>query len=82
MGVVLILLAAFTVTLPVLHWVDRAELAAEGGTLTVRYCPQCGRRVRGAAGVALTCSACATSFTVTDVHRAPSHDHTTFAVES
>jgi hypothetical protein len=82
MGVVLILLAAFTVTLPVLHWVDRAGLAAEHATLTVRYCPQCGRRVTGAVGVALTCSACATRFTVTDVHRAPSLDGATFAAES
>lgn len=71
MGVVLIVLAAFTVTLPVLHWVDRAGVAAERSTHMVRHCPRCGRRVTGAFGVALTCPSCGTRFMVSDVPSAP-----------
>ena len=48
LGVVLIVLAAFTVTVPVLHWVDRAALAAaEAETGAVRFCPYCGREFAG-----------------------------------
>jgi len=64
-GVVMIVLAAFTVTVPVLHWVDRATLAvgeAEAGT--VRFCPYCGRELAGVVGVDLRCARCGRGFTI------------------
>lgn len=66
MGVVFIALAAFAVSVPVLHWVDRGSLAvAESVTGEVRHCPYCGSSVAGEAGAALACSRCGREFTVT-----------------
>ncbi len=65
MGVVLIAFAAFTVTVPVLHWVDRGALvAAEAVTGAVRFCPYCGKQITGATGVELACPRCGREFTV------------------
>jgi hypothetical protein len=64
MGAVLIVLAAFAVSVPVLHWVDRSSLAADATTGTVRYCPHCGKQVTGEIGAYLTCGACGAGFTV------------------
>jgi peptidoglycan/LPS O-acetylase OafA/YrhL len=66
LGAVLIVLAAFAVTVPVLHWVDRAELASTAARAAgaVAYCPYCGRPLRGADGAALACSRCGSSFSV------------------
>ena len=66
MGVVLIALAAFAVTVPVLHWVDRGALAATeavGGA--IRYCPHCGKALVGEPGVELRCRRCGRGFTIT-----------------
>lgn len=64
MAAVLIVLAAFAVTVPVLHWVDRGALAAAVPADAVRYCPHCGKRMTGEIGVDLACSACGAAFTV------------------
>jgi hypothetical protein len=65
MGAVLIALAAFAVTVPVLHWVDRSALAVSDGTSgAVRYCPHCGKSLTGEPGVALACNRCGRGFTV------------------
>jgi hypothetical protein len=65
-GVVMIVLAAFVVTIPVLHWVDRRELAALAAVAdVVRYCPYCGNRVSGAElDVEAACSRCGREFVV------------------
>jgi ribosomal protein S27AE len=66
MGVVLIALAAFVVSVPVLHWIDRGALAAAEATSdAVRFCPHCGSRLAGESGVALTCGRCGRGFTIT-----------------
>jgi len=62
MGVAFIALAAFTVTVPVLHWVDRGALAAESAH-AVRYCPYCGKPVTGDVD-RVGCSRCGAVFTV------------------
>jgi hypothetical protein len=65
MGVVLIALAAFAVSVPVLHWVDRSALAdAAPRTGTVRYCPYCGGTLAGELGTTLTCPRCGRDFRV------------------
>jgi hypothetical protein len=64
MGVVFIVLAAFTVTVPVLHWVDRAAAAPVESSAAVRYCPHCGAHTTGEVGLDLSCSACGALFTV------------------
>jgi hypothetical protein len=65
MGVVFIALAAFVVTVPVLHWVDRGALTAlEAATDTVRFCPYCGKPLVGEVGVSLSCGRCGKGFTV------------------
>jgi len=65
LGVVMIALAAFTVTVPVLHWVDRGVLvAAETLTGDVRFCPYCGRELDGVFGVELRCMRCGRGFTI------------------
>ncbi len=65
LGVVMIALAAFVVTVPVLHWVDRGALAAtDAATGTVRFCPYCGRRLAGDIGVNVRCSRCGREFRV------------------
>lgn len=66
MGVVLISLAAFVVTIPVLHWLDRGVLAAAEATSgTVRFCPHCGGKLEGETGVVLSCGRCGRAFAVT-----------------
>jgi hypothetical protein len=68
MGVVLIALAAFTVIVPVLHWVDRAALAvAEAATGAVGFCPYCGKELANEIGLALRCHRCGREFTVTPI---------------
>lgn len=68
MGVVLIALAAFTVIVPVLHWVDRAALAvAEAATGAVGFCPYCGKELAEAIGLALRCHRCGREFTITSI---------------
>lgn len=66
LGVVLIALAAVVVTVPVLHWVDRAELAAAATAVagTVAFCPYCGRPLPGASGLELACRRCGRRFSV------------------
>jgi hypothetical protein len=64
MGVVFIVLAAFAVTVPVLHWVDRAAVAGADTSAAVRFCPHCGKRVTGDVEVALLCGSCGATFTV------------------
>ncbi len=65
-GVVLVLLAAFVVTVPVLHWVDRGAVAtAEARTAdAVRFCPLCGARMTGGIGAELECPGCGREFSV------------------
>jgi ribosomal protein S27AE len=66
LGVVMIVLAAFTVTVPVLHWVDRGTLAAaEAATGAVRFCPYCGRELAHGMEVDLRCGRCGREFTIT-----------------
>ncbi len=65
MGVVMIVLAAFAVTIPVVHWLDRGALAAaEATTGGVRFCPYCGGGLTGEIGVELSCSRCGRGFAV------------------
>jgi len=66
MGVVLIAFAAFAVTVPVLHWLDRGVVAAAAvmGD-AIRYCPHCGRKLTGEVGVEAHCDRCGRGFTVT-----------------
>jgi MFS family permease len=68
MGVVLIALAAFAVTVPVLHWIDRGALAASNAaTGAIRFCPHCGKELGGEIGVELRCGRCGRGFTITAV---------------
>ena len=65
LGVVMIVLAAFTVTVPVLHWVDRGALAAAAAvTGAVRFCPYCGKELAAEIGVDLRCGRCGRGFTI------------------
>jgi ribosomal protein S27AE len=65
MGIVLIVLAAFAVSVPVLHWVDRGALAvSKATTAAVRFCPHCGSRLTGEIGAALACGRCGREFSV------------------
>lgn len=65
LGVVLIVLAAFAVSIPVLHWVDRGAVAlSEASTDGVRFCPHCGAKLSGEMGVELACGRCGREFTV------------------
>ena len=65
-GVVMIVLAAFVVSVPVLHWMDRGALAiAEASSSAVRFCPYCGRQLEGAVARAVTCGRCGRAFMVT-----------------
>lgn len=65
MGVVLIVLAAFAVSVPVLHWVDRGALAvSEASADAVRFCPHCGSKLAGEIGVELECGRCGRGFTI------------------
>jgi hypothetical protein len=64
MGVSLIALAAFTVSVPVLHWVDRRAVAVPASAGAIRYCPYCGGTISGEAGTPLLCGRCERAFTV------------------
>ena len=66
LGVVLVVLAAFVVTVPVLHWVDRGAVAVtEARPDAVRFCPHCGARLAGDVGSEIECGRCGSGFTVT-----------------
>jgi hypothetical protein len=66
MGVVLIALAAFAVTVPVLHWLDRGVVATAAATGdAIRYCPHCGGKLSGEVGLEAHCERCGREFTVT-----------------
>ena len=68
MGVTLIALAAFVVTVPVLHWVDRGAFAvAEAATGEIRHCPYCGSALAGEADAALACRRCGREFRVLSI---------------
>lgn len=68
LGVVMIVLAAFVVTVPVMHWIDRSALvAAEAVIGIVRYCPYCGKQLAAALGVELRCTRCGRGFRVETV---------------
>jgi len=65
LGVVMIVLAASTVTVPVLHWIDRAALAAaEAVTGAVRFCPYCGHGLPDALDMNIECARCGREFTI------------------
>jgi hypothetical protein len=69
LGVVMIALAAFVVSVPVVHWLDRSALTvAEAATGAVRYCPYCGRELAGDIGAKLSCSRCGRGFVVSPIH--------------
>lgn len=65
-GVVLIALAAFTVTVPVLHWIDRGALAASAFRAgVVRFCPYCGKELGSQhPGREIACTRCGRDFRV------------------
>ena len=67
LGVVLIVLAALVVSIPVLHRMGRAEVAA-ARVETLRgdlgYCPYCGTEIDAAEERPATCARCGRSFTV------------------
>jgi hypothetical protein len=72
LGVILIALAAFAVSVPVLHWVDRASLAVEDTARgELRRCPYCGSAIAGIAGAAVSCERCGRAFTVTRLEPRP-----------
>lgn len=69
-GVALIALAAFAVTVPVLHWLDRGAIVAAAARVgAIRYCPHCGRKLSGEIGVEARCARCGREFTVIDSER-------------
>jgi hypothetical protein len=64
-GVVAVLLAAFTLLVPVLHRASRRELVpAEGVGGALRFCPRCGGALTVAPDEESTCPACGLRFTV------------------
>jgi hypothetical protein len=75
LGVVMVVLAAFAVTIPVVHWLDRAALtataiaAATSGA--VRFCPYCGGGLTTEIGPELSCSRCGRDFTVSPAASQP-----------
>lgn len=76
LGVVMIALAAFAVTVPVLHWVDRGALAAGEALIgAVRFCPYCGRDLDGASDGEFRCMQCGRGFTIaaTEIEANPAH---------
>ncbi len=77
LGVVLIALAAFAVSVPVLHWIERSQLTVvEQLSDGIRYCPYCGGAVAGKAGTALSCRQCGRKFVVAAPERAASNGRT------
>jgi hypothetical protein len=67
LAVTMIALAAFVVTVPVVHWLDRGALAAAEATGVVRFCPYCGRKLAGDVDVRLSCTQCGRGFTISSV---------------
>jgi hypothetical protein len=65
MGVILVAFAAFAVTVPVLHWIDRGVVAAAVTTDAIGHCPHCGAKLAGELGVETRCGRCGRGFTVT-----------------
>jgi len=67
MGIVLIALAAFAVTVPVLHWIDRGVVRDVMDTARsgVAFCPYCGKELAGEIGAPLECGRCGMGFRVT-----------------
>lgn len=65
MGVVLVAFAAFALSVPVLHWIDRGALAAESVSDAIGFCPHCGNAIAGESGVELRCRRCGRGFTIT-----------------
>ena len=65
-GVVAVLLAAFTILVPVLHRASREELAALAAEeiSSVQFCPSCGRPAAAGADGAGTCARCGARFSV------------------
>jgi hypothetical protein len=64
-GVVAVLLAAFTLLVPLLHRAGRSELARlDAGGALVRFCPACGARVSAEPGTPARCSSCGARFRV------------------
>lgn len=69
MGVIIILLAAVTLAVPVLHRASRADLTLDATTErptgeVVRYCPACGSEHIELGETANVCQSCGTRFTV------------------
>jgi len=62
LGVVAVLLAAFSVLVPVLGRISRGEAPAGAGR--VEFCPRCGAQVSPAEGEAASCPACSSRFAV------------------
>lgn len=74
LGVVAVLLAAFTLLVPIFHRASRAELAAAApgaGEAAVRHCPRCGRPLAAEAEEETVCPACGARFSVHFTARAP-----------
>jgi hypothetical protein len=65
MGVAMVALAALAVSVPVVHWLDRGELAAAEATDSLRFCPYCGRGLTGEPAEEVACARCGREFTVT-----------------
>lgn len=66
-GVASVLLAAFTLAVPVLHVASRREVAAATATAEgkrVRHCPICAAPVAAASGEEVVCPACRGAFRV------------------
>jgi hypothetical protein len=66
LGVVAVLLAAFTVLVPLLHRASRGtfETATPPTDGSVRFCPRCGEALTGAVDQELLCSGCGAGFVV------------------
>ena len=65
LGVVLITLAALAVTVPVLHWLSRGEVALSTQPHdVVAYCPFCGGALEPSAAAFRSCIGCGNSFRV------------------
>jgi hypothetical protein len=62
-GVVAVVTAALTLTVPVLHRASRPDLAAPGASGRVGFCPRCGRSLRAESAVG-ACRGCGARFEV------------------
>ncbi len=70
LGVVGVLLAATTVSVPILHRASRSEARAEARSGSeVLFCPACGRRLGAAATAGTRCAACGAVFHVSFTSR-------------